>query len=83
MSTSMRNPGLKGSLSRASVMLVLVACCLTGISSASAAESAPFAADPPLRIGLIANGIAPGDLNLSVAPAAPQPTAPARPAPRR
>ncbi|MBK6286303.1 MAG: patatin-like phospholipase family protein [Gammaproteobacteria bacterium] len=38
------------------MMLVLVACCLTGISSASAAESAPFAADPPLRIGLVLAG---------------------------
>ncbi len=30
-----------------------------------------FLRAPPLRIGLIANGIAPGDLDLSVAPTAP------------
>ena len=31
----------------------------------------PFLRTPPLRIGLIANGIAPGDLDLSVTPATP------------
>jgi len=40
-----------------------------------------FLRAPPLRIGLIANGIAPGDLNLNAPPAAPAATAP-RPGPR-
>ena len=50
---------------------------------ANGAKAGPmqFLAAPPLRISLIANGIAPGDLNVGPASPPPAPAAGARPAP--
>lgn len=56
MNTSMRIVGLNRSPANFAVMLVLLVCSLAEVPSGSAAESAPLAADPPLRVGLVLAG---------------------------